>query len=237
MDWQLAQVNIARFRKPADDPANADFMAALDHVNALAEASPGFVFYGGSRAMGIVHLSAAPRPPPPPGSLDRWTCSRSMIPTSRSTAAVPSPSSAARRRPTSSGLSRTRLAAATRRIARSGAPAASLSRRRSLAPPPFLPPLSPRLLLPRRRAARPADPPPPRALPPRPCPRPLCSSSRSLPSYPLLLFPPVPAAPPPPPPLPPPPPPPPPSPAQPCRCGKASMRWRRSSIATWIIAA
>lgn len=44
MDWQLAQVNIARFRKPADDPANADFMAALDHVNALAEASPGFVW-------------------------------------------------------------------------------------------------------------------------------------------------------------------------------------------------
>lgn len=44
MDWHLAQVNIARFRKPADDPANADFMAALDHVNALAEASPGFVW-------------------------------------------------------------------------------------------------------------------------------------------------------------------------------------------------
>jgi hypothetical protein len=44
MDWQLAQVNIARFRQPADDPANADFMAALDRVNALAEASPGFVW-------------------------------------------------------------------------------------------------------------------------------------------------------------------------------------------------
>ncbi len=44
MSWHLAQVNIARFRKPADDPANADFIAALDHVNALAEASPGFVW-------------------------------------------------------------------------------------------------------------------------------------------------------------------------------------------------
>lgn len=44
MDWQLAQMNIARFPKPADDPANADFMAALDRVNALAETSPGFVW-------------------------------------------------------------------------------------------------------------------------------------------------------------------------------------------------
>jgi len=44
MVWHLAQVNIARFRKPADDPANADFMAALDHVNALAETSPGFIW-------------------------------------------------------------------------------------------------------------------------------------------------------------------------------------------------
>lgn len=44
MAWHLAQVNVARFRKPVGDPANADFMAALDHVNALAEGSPGFVW-------------------------------------------------------------------------------------------------------------------------------------------------------------------------------------------------
>lgn len=44
MTWHLAQVNIGRFRKPVEDPANADFMSALDHVNALAEASPGFVW-------------------------------------------------------------------------------------------------------------------------------------------------------------------------------------------------
>jgi hypothetical protein len=43
-DWHLAQVNIARFRKPVEDPANADFMNALDHVNALAEAASGFVW-------------------------------------------------------------------------------------------------------------------------------------------------------------------------------------------------
>jgi hypothetical protein len=44
MDWHLAQVNIGRFRKPVEDPENADFVAALDHVNSVAEASPGFVW-------------------------------------------------------------------------------------------------------------------------------------------------------------------------------------------------
>jgi hypothetical protein len=44
MKWHLAQVNIGRFIKPPADPVNADFMSALDHVNALAEASPGFVW-------------------------------------------------------------------------------------------------------------------------------------------------------------------------------------------------
>ena len=40
----LAQVNIARFVKPKDDPANADFHAALDHINAQADAADGFVW-------------------------------------------------------------------------------------------------------------------------------------------------------------------------------------------------
>lgn len=43
-DWHLAQVNIARIVAPLDSPTMADFMAALDGVNALAEASPGFVW-------------------------------------------------------------------------------------------------------------------------------------------------------------------------------------------------
>ena len=30
----IAQINVARFRVAKDDPANAAFMAALDHVNA-----------------------------------------------------------------------------------------------------------------------------------------------------------------------------------------------------------
>lgn len=42
--FELAQINVARFIRDKDDPANAPFMAALDHVNAQAEASPGFVW-------------------------------------------------------------------------------------------------------------------------------------------------------------------------------------------------
>ncbi|MFZ5792147.1 MAG: DUF3291 domain-containing protein [Pseudomonadota bacterium] len=42
--WHLAQLNLAKALAPLDDPRLADFMAALDRVNALAEASPGFVW-------------------------------------------------------------------------------------------------------------------------------------------------------------------------------------------------
>ena len=42
--FQLAQINIARFRLPAEHVANRDFMDALDVVNAIAEASDGFVW-------------------------------------------------------------------------------------------------------------------------------------------------------------------------------------------------
>lgn len=43
-EHHLAQINIARFTAHPDDPANADFMAALDKVNAEAEAADGFVW-------------------------------------------------------------------------------------------------------------------------------------------------------------------------------------------------
>ena len=42
--FQLAQINIARSVAPTDAPAMAEFMAALDPINALAESSPGFVW-------------------------------------------------------------------------------------------------------------------------------------------------------------------------------------------------
>jgi heme-degrading monooxygenase HmoA len=44
MTYHLAEVNVARFIRPVEDPANADFVNALDAVNALAEGSPGFVW-------------------------------------------------------------------------------------------------------------------------------------------------------------------------------------------------
>lgn len=40
----LAQINVARFRAPLDDPQLADFVAQLDSINALAERSDGFVW-------------------------------------------------------------------------------------------------------------------------------------------------------------------------------------------------
>ncbi|MEO0440819.1 MAG: DUF3291 domain-containing protein [Pseudomonadota bacterium] len=42
--YHLAQVNVAIFRRPKDDPVNKDFIDALDRVNAAADAAPGFVW-------------------------------------------------------------------------------------------------------------------------------------------------------------------------------------------------
>ncbi len=44
MKYHLAQLNIARFLKPADHPDNAGFVNSLDRVNAAADAQPGFVW-------------------------------------------------------------------------------------------------------------------------------------------------------------------------------------------------
>ena len=41
---ELAQVNVARPLGPLDSPVMAEFVANLDRVNALAEASPGFLW-------------------------------------------------------------------------------------------------------------------------------------------------------------------------------------------------
>ena len=42
--WHLAQINIGRVRAPMDHPIMAEFKAALDEINALAESSRGFVW-------------------------------------------------------------------------------------------------------------------------------------------------------------------------------------------------
>ncbi len=44
MKYQLAQVNIAKFRLRQEHPINADFVYNLDRVNAIAEYQPGFVW-------------------------------------------------------------------------------------------------------------------------------------------------------------------------------------------------
>jgi hypothetical protein len=43
-DFHLAQVNIGRLLAPLDSAQLADFVAALDPVNAVADAAPGFVW-------------------------------------------------------------------------------------------------------------------------------------------------------------------------------------------------
>ena len=44
MKYQLAQANVAYAIAPADDPRLADYIARLDEINQLADASPGFVW-------------------------------------------------------------------------------------------------------------------------------------------------------------------------------------------------
>ncbi len=44
MPHHLAQINIGRLIAPLDDPRIAGFVAALDPVNALADAAPGFIW-------------------------------------------------------------------------------------------------------------------------------------------------------------------------------------------------
>ena len=61
--WQIAQMNVATAVEFLDHPLLADFVAQLDEVNALAEASPGFVWRltgDGGNATDI-HTSADPR--------------------------------------------------------------------------------------------------------------------------------------------------------------------------------
>jgi hypothetical protein len=42
--WHIAQYNLAKLRTPLDDPLLADFVAAIDRINHLGDASPGFVW-------------------------------------------------------------------------------------------------------------------------------------------------------------------------------------------------
>ena len=44
MNYQLAQLNIARFRLPMEHPINSTFIESLDHVNSTAEQQQGFIW-------------------------------------------------------------------------------------------------------------------------------------------------------------------------------------------------
>ena len=61
-DWHLAQINIARLAAPAGDPQVAPFFAALDRINALAEASRGFVWRLKGEGNDATDLQATPDP-------------------------------------------------------------------------------------------------------------------------------------------------------------------------------
>ena len=43
-DFDIAQLNVGRLVAPTDSPVVAEFMEALDEINAIADASPGFVW-------------------------------------------------------------------------------------------------------------------------------------------------------------------------------------------------
>src|SRR5207253_11512926 len=43
-EWHIAQLNVGRILAPTDSPQLAEFMARLDEINALADATPGFVW-------------------------------------------------------------------------------------------------------------------------------------------------------------------------------------------------
>lgn len=44
LQFHLAQLNIGRIRAPLDSPVMSGFVERLDEINALADASPGFVW-------------------------------------------------------------------------------------------------------------------------------------------------------------------------------------------------
>lgn len=43
-NYELAQLNVALMKEPLESPSMTDFVANLERINALAEASPGFVW-------------------------------------------------------------------------------------------------------------------------------------------------------------------------------------------------
>jgi hypothetical protein len=60
--WHLAQVNVGRMIAPAGDARVAGFYDALDRINALADASPGFLWRLQDASGNATGLQATPDP-------------------------------------------------------------------------------------------------------------------------------------------------------------------------------
>ena len=71
--FHLAQINIARFRLPKDHPDNAGFMNALDHVNAMADAAPGFIWRLIGDGNDAISIDAVPDDPRLAINMSVWT--------------------------------------------------------------------------------------------------------------------------------------------------------------------
>ena len=61
-NWQLAQINIGRLLAPEGDPRVQPFFDALDRVNALADAAPGFVWRLQTETGNATDVQATPDP-------------------------------------------------------------------------------------------------------------------------------------------------------------------------------
>ena len=72
-NYHLAQINVARFRLPKDHEANAGFMDALDGVNAMADAAPGFVWRLVGEGNDAISIDAVPDDPRIAVNMSVWT--------------------------------------------------------------------------------------------------------------------------------------------------------------------
>jgi Domain of unknown function (DUF3291) len=61
-EYYLAQINVAMMKAPIDHPIMAEFAAALNEVNALADGSPGFIWRLQTASGNATDIRAYPDP-------------------------------------------------------------------------------------------------------------------------------------------------------------------------------
>ena len=77
--WHLAEINVGRLRAAIDDPSLADFVAQLEPVNRLADASPGFVWRLASEPGSAVPYHHAPGDDRLIVNMSVWTSVEALI--------------------------------------------------------------------------------------------------------------------------------------------------------------